>query len=1366
MSNEPEKIQCILRIIGAENLPHLSRWTKKLPNAFVTVKLDDIEHETNVVRRSSVPTWDESFELVDAEASSVLSLEVRHKPHMGLAPKLASISIQVEDLAHQCLGGQEIELELNSLLRARANESNPPRIKISLSVTESGAVIGSLLRLLDSVLSKIDDVVKIVNDMAEVHPYAKFALTLLSSAYKVVQKQISADQTIVDLMMAMEAVYSFISVADNLIDGKLDILQQNITTILLQTVECAAFIRDYAYQGFSVRVLDGTYSAAAGTCKRLIQGLHDLQANFETGIGAQPVFVSYRTHGVVAEISINQILDRLMPADMHGSEHSECLPGTRQELLSRIISWATDINCGQNVFWLHGVAGSGKSTVATTVAKYIGEMHRLGAFICFNWGFAECIQPSKAVQTLAHKLGMFDKRIGKAISRAIDGYPGINDASLSTQFTELLVRPLSSLASLQDEGTIVVVLDALNECGSESTRASLLQVLKSQLHQIPCFIRILITSRPLDDIREALEQQKVHNEDLDISSISNSEDISAFFHEEIKRVKELDQTLSLDWPEDEKIDKLTLCACGLFIWASTALKFIREDIPTRRLEAILAGNATEPQAALDQLYKTILKNAGIWSENNFVVDFHDVLGVVLIAQRPLTTLAIDKLLSTSRIRRSAYVVSRLCSVLSYDPVNPTVPVQILHPSFADFLFDIKRSGQDTWHYINKDSSHRNLAIACLKKLCLKRNICNMTLANQGWKSENLAEDITYACLFWVDHVVATADSSIALIVPYIEEFLQEHLLQWFEAMSILRKSRETIRLLQNLFRWLPVNLYHNLRAFVQDACRFAQQSATAIEEHPLLVYHSALPFAPKNSLTYKSFYNHKLHVKVTGLQGSWTPMLLRSTGHNWVLSVAFSPDGAYIITGSSDRTICVWDAFTSTQVLPPLQGHQDWVRSVVFSPNGTHIASGSDDKTICVWDAFTGIQVLPPMRGHQDWVLSVAFSPNGAHIVSGSSDKTICVWDAFIGTQVLPPLQGHQGSVRSVAFSPDGTHIISGSDDKTIRVWDVSTGAQVLSPMQGHQSVVQSVTFSPDGAHIISGSDDKTICIWDISTGTHILPPIQGHQSIVHSVVFSPDGAHIASGSQDGTICVWDASTGTQVYSPLKKHKAAGSVLSVAFSPDGTRIVSGSDDKTICVWDASTGAQVLPPMQGHQGAVLSVTFSPDGTYIVSGSYDNTIGVWNASTGTRVLSPMQEHQGWVQSVIFSSDGSHILSCDVKGQYLVWDVEIGLLSASYDISNFPSSLTVVNGQWIVDQPKNQTLGRIPSYIRCLTSASWGTSLAIGCEDGQVIVMDFPPLLCASSETIDVIPSEVRDQNDGAFISEKDSSIYVSAEENSTC
>ncbi|MBD1824182.1 hypothetical protein H6F51_17055 [Cyanobacteria bacterium FACHB-DQ100] len=246
-----------------------------------------------------------------------------------------------------------------------------------------------------------------------------------------------------------------------------------------------------------------------------------------------------------------------------------------------------------------------------------------------------------------------------------------------------------------------------------------------------------------------------------------------------------------------------------------------------------------------------------------------------------------------------------------------------------------------------------------------------------------------------------------------------------------------------------------------------------------------------------------------------------------------------------------------------LQGHSSSVLSVAFCPDGRTIVSGSSDKTIRLWN-LEGNPIEQPFRGHRDDVWSVAFSPDGQMIVSGSSDKTIRLWD-LEGNPIEQPFQGRNGRVWSVAFSPDGQTIVSGSSDKTIRLWDLN-GNPIGQPFQGHRDRVWSVAFSPDGQTIVSGSSDKTIRLWDLE-GNPIGQPFRGHRNKVWSVTFSPDGRTIASGSSDETIRLWDLE-GNPIEQPFQGHR--NSVYSVAFSPDGRTIVSGSADETIRLWLGGT----------------------------------------------------------------------------------------------------------------------------------------------------------------------------------------------------
>jgi WD40 repeat protein len=376
-----------------------------------------------------------------------------------------------------------------------------------------------------------------------------------------------------------------------------------------------------------------------------------------------------------------------------------------------------------------------------------------------------------------------------------------------------------------------------------------------------------------------------------------------------------------------------------------------------------------------------------------------------------------------------------------------------------------------------------------------------------------------------------------------------------------------------------------------------------------------------------------------------------------VNSVAFSPDGKRLVSGSHDKTLKVWDA-QSGQLILNLKGHSSAVFSVAFSPDGKRLVSGSADSTLKVWDAQSGQETLS-LLGHSGLVCSVAFSPDGKRLVSGSYDKTVKVWDTQ-SRQETVSLMGHAGPV-SVAFSPDGSRLVSGGADGTLKVRDAQSGQETLT-LRGLTGMVLSVAFSPDGKRLLSGSGGAgtdgqgrplpgEVTVWDAQNGQETLA-LKGHSGRVNSVAFSPDGKRLVSGSEDGTLKVWDAGSGQETLS-LMAH--TNGVYSVAFSPDGKRLVSGGWDKTVKVWDAWSGQETLSLM-GHTDMVSDVAFSPDGKHLVSASYDKTVKVWDAHSGRETLT-LKGHTDRVFRVAFSPDGKRLVSGGLDGTLKIWDPQSG-------------------------------------------------------------------------------------------------------------
>jgi len=398
------------------------------------------------------------------------------------------------------------------------------------------------------------------------------------------------------------------------------------------------------------------------------------------------------------------------------------------------------------------------------------------------------------------------------------------------------------------------------------------------------------------------------------------------------------------------------------------------------------------------------------------------------------------------------------------------------------------------------------------------------------------------------------------------------------------------------------------------------------------------------------------------------------SGHSWgACTAAWSPDGTYIVSGSSDNTVQIWNATTGILYFT-YRGHSESVDSVAWSPDGTYIASAEHYGKGQIWEVTTGSSIASFDGGR-----NIVWSPDGTRIASIKFGR-VQIWDVTTGDKIItyhghddvPRLPASDGTIevsedegaRAVAWSPDGTRIASGGDDNTAQIWNATTGKLLLT-YRGHSSSVHLVVWSPDGMHIASVGGDTTVQIWDVASGTLLLT-YRGHSQWTNVVAWSPNGKLIASSGEGDTIQLWSPKTGKLLFT---HHGHSKRVDMIVWSPNSRRIASGGH-KEMQVWDAPTG-KLLLNYHGHSQRVEIVMWSPDGDRIASGALDGTVQVWNAATG-KLLLTYPGHSSRIKALAWSPDGTRIASWGDVGTIQIWDTITGNNTITYSIDSIFKAL----------------------------------------------------------------------------------------------
>lgn len=367
-----------------------------------------------------------------------------------------------------------------------------------------------------------------------------------------------------------------------------------------------------------------------------------------------------------------------------------------------------------------------------------------------------------------------------------------------------------------------------------------------------------------------------------------------------------------------------------------------------------------------------------------------------------------------------------------------------------------------------------------------------------------------------------------------------------------------------------------------------------------------------------------------------------SGGHNWVSSIAYSPDGAVLASAGADNTIKIWQT-ANGKCQRSIYCKNFWITSISFSTDGKTLAAGCDDGMLRIWRIADGIMVQSSITGV---MRCVVHSPDGKYLAAANDSGDIFVYQ--LGNDMILNTAGQlaqMSSISALAFSKDSRYLASGDFYGEMKIWRLSDWSDLKS-FQGHDGTVWGLQFTSDGTKLVSASSDFTAKVWRVSDATCLLT--MTHPVWVDCLALSPDNTTLATGCDDGVIRYWRMSDGYM----MGESDDTGSILAVKYSNDGATLASGNSEGKLDFWNTADYSLRLE-LTKHHAIINQAAYSPDGSVAASASYDGTVRLWDTSDGT-LLETIDGLGSPVYSLAFSPDNQMLAFGTDDGIVRVWSL----------------------------------------------------------------------------------------------------------------